>query len=235
MITVGGSSTLHDITFASAPVNEFQDKLAQVMANPLLGSLQVLRTDSRTLDTITLLKQKEHAMPAIFLKAAALPEIHAHKDLNIKVDGYVIDMDVELMAADRSDEDRAHHIAMIKEASAGEKQVRIMLRVDLSSDSAVDGISTGSAIGDLCDAGASIIILEHHSEQGKHIDADKVRETIEEACYLDISGAPINQRLGLVSQDKEAMEVAVELGCIHYVTNYDNDEDRALITTLQAQ
>ena len=224
MISVGGSCTLHDVTFAASPVNEFQDKLQSVLHNPLLESLQVMRTDSRTLDTITLLKKEDKPMPDIFLKADSLPEIHAHKDLNIKVDGYVIAMSTQSSALEKEE-----HLAMLKEAVDGEKKVRVMLTTDLS-ESGTEVIATGNVIGELCDIGASIIILEHHNDHGAVIDADKVRQTIEEAFYLDISGSPINQRLGLMTRDTESMDTAIELGCIHYVTN--RDQDQSLITRL---
>ena len=221
-ISVGRSATLHDVTFASTKVEEFQTKLENVLSNRFLGSLQVIRTDSRTLDTIQVAGTGEPT-PLIFLKADSLPEIQAHKDLKIKLDGYVIEMSMDTM----DDNDKLGHMAMIKEAVNHGKQVRVMLKIDLSSNGAC-AITSGNAIGDLCDVGADIIMLEHDviAAEGNVIDEDKVRETIEEAFYLDISGSPINQRLGLYTQDMDVMNVAIELGCVHFVTHHDMEETR---------
>ena len=104
-----------------------------------------------------------------------------------------------------------------------------MLRTNLSKSSHSPScvITTGGIIGDLCDAGANIIMLEHYDDTGNNnpIDCDTVRECIEEALYLDCSGDPIKQRLGLYSQDINAIKVAIDLGCNQFVSDKDIDHD----------
>jgi hypothetical protein len=224
LINVGGGPKLHDVTFANTKVDEFQNKLSQVLSHQLLYSIQVMRTDSRTLDTIALTNPKDNKLPLIFLKADSIPEIIAHKDLIIKVDGYVIDMST-LSTID----ERKQQIALIKKAISFNKQIRIMLRTNLSNSSHSPScvITTGGIIGDLCDAGANIIMLEHYDDTGNNnpIDCDTVRECIEEALYLDCSGDPIKQRLGLYSQNINAIKVAIDLGCNQFVSDKDIDHD----------
>jgi len=168
-----------------------------------------LEVDASLIGTVS-----QSATPPLYLKIEQYSELNAlSKELMAAVGGYIVDVRVSDSASTR-----AEKLDLVRRLHGTGQPVRALCYCDLSASGSSAVISTGGVIGDLVDSGAKSVILHSHTEP---IDLDVSREVLEEALYLDCSGDPIRQRLGVHVTfrgrgDEEVLKQAAELGVMHF-------------------
>ena len=209
-ITVGGSAALHDTTFASGLWDN--DQLLKLL------SIKPSSIEFSSLKQLEEIRIMDEELPPLYISVDSLDNVE--KLSSHEVDGIVVNLS-------SSGLNRFDLVDMVGEADSMGFSIRATVNCDLSINGTASAIATGAIVGDLADAGASVIMLKNESD-GEH-DEDTVREVLEECLYLDCSGDPIKQRLGLYvlspeGDGEDALKVACELGCLHFVTTTANQD-----------
>lgn len=201
---------IHDVTFSTGKWDN--DQLLKILA------VKPASIEVHSLQQLKEIQIMGEDLPPVSIKVRNLDDVDQLSAF--KVDGLVISADV-------NDPNRLEVVESVQEAVNMGFEVRAMIPCDLTSSGASSAITVGGMIGDFADAGASTIMLENRGETTDDLDEDTVREILEEGLYLDVSGDPIKQRLGLYAPlpaGEKCLKVAIELGCLQFVTTTETQE-----------